>query len=211
MATKKAAIDTTQAPTYKFAWSKARVRITGTTPMLMHRAGDLVDPTSETKMAMASITGKNKKSQDDHFAVRRIEWMDALWLNDAERICIPRHVLLASIRESAKTWRLGSEIMRSVEIPEDALLEYDGPDDPEKLWERPTFRDVRSVVVNNSRVMRCRPKFSKWEAEFTIMWLSEFLDSHMIPQFLANAGFRYGIGDFRPSYGRFSYKILSTD
>lgn len=211
MARKAKAVEEVQSSSgYKFNWRTARVRLTGVSPLIMHNATELVDPISPTMEEIRSITSKKKKTADDYWAKFKLEWKAGLWLNPEGRIVIPRNALLAMVRDSAKTWNDGKEITRSAEVPNDALLEYDGPNDPEKLWERGPFRDVRSVKVQQSRVMRCRPIFRQWAVEFDFMWLAEFVDEHMINQYLANGGFRIGIGDFRPYYGRFKHEIVAT-
>lgn len=59
------------------------------------------------------------------------------------------------------------------------------------------------VVVQRARIMRSRPMFREWEAEFKIILLDDVIDTEVLKMIIESAGRFNGIGDFRPEYGRF--------
>jgi hypothetical protein len=72
-----------------------------------------------------------------------------------------------------------------------------------KNWD---YMDKRRVVVNQSGITRHRPAFNAgWQAEFQFMVnLPEYVSPAFFLDVLNLAGRVVGIGDFRPTYGRFS-------
>jgi len=78
--------------------------------------------------------------------------------------------------------------------------------------------DKRPVVVNKSRVLRCRPKFSPWRLLLPIEIDTELLTDEQALESLQLAGRIIGIGEFRPdpsngrsgvgTFGRFTAEIV---
>lgn len=54
-----------------------RLDITGTAPLLMHNSR-LADPIDPIVRSMKKITGKTKKTEDDHAETARLEFLDDL-------------------------------------------------------------------------------------------------------------------------------------
>jgi len=75
------------------------------------------------------------------------------------------------------------------------------------------FLDQRRVVVQRSAVTRSRPAFhAGWEADFAlIVHLPEYIGPDFLYDLVASAGRLVGIGDFRPTYGRFVITRFSVD
>lgn len=73
------------------------------------------------------------------------------------------------------------------------------------------YLDRRRVTVQRSGVTRVRPAMlSGWEADFQLMVnLPEYVRPEDLHDVLTNAGRLVGLGDFRPTYGRFV--IVSYD
>jgi hypothetical protein len=71
-----------------------------------------------------------------------------------------------------------------------------------KTWD---YLDRRRVVVQRSAITRERPAMlAGWEATFEIMVQTpEYISREMLHHVLINAGRLVGVGDFRPTYGRF--------
>lgn len=67
------------------------------------------------------------------------------------------------------------------------------------------YEDRRRVVVQRSAVPRTRPAMrAGWQAVFQMMInLPEYISPHLLNETIANAGRLIGVGDFRPTYGRF--------
>jgi hypothetical protein len=72
-----------------------------------------------------------------------------------------------------------------------------------KAWD---YEDRRRVVVQRNGINRTRPAMRVgWEAEFKMMINTpEYIDESLFREVLDIAGRLVGVGDFRPTYGRFS-------
>lgn len=74
------------------------------------------------------------------------------------------------------------------------------------------YLDTRRVTVQRAGVNRTRPAMKKgWKADFVLQILTpEYIDPTLFREVLDTAGRLVGVGDFRPTYGRFnvnSFKI----
>lgn len=72
-----------------------------------------------------------------------------------------------------------------------------------KDWD---FVDQRRVVIQRNSITRMRPAFLKgWTADIDLMVnVPEYIDIHFFQEVLEMAGRLIGVGDFRPTYGRFN-------
>lgn len=71
-----------------------------------------------------------------------------------------------------------------------------------KKWD---YLDSQRVVIQQSAVTRVRPALTKgWRATFELQVLiPEYISPPMLLSVLTNAGRLVGVGDYRPTYGRF--------
>lgn len=184
------------------ARKESRFKITGTRQLVMHSSA-LADPLNPIAKALKKVTSKRSKTEADYEEVARLEYLGGLWLSNGKP-CIPSTVLEAVFIEGAKKSRRGPAARAGILVPHDAPLHYSGPTDPEQLWADPSFRLVASVRVNQARVMRTRPIFSDWSAEFAVEYLDDLLDEAEIKQILGTAGYQIGVGDWRPKFGLFT-------
>lgn len=78
-----------------------------------------------------------------------------------------------------------------------------------KDWD---YLDRRRVMVQRNGVTRVRPAFQPgWQAEIQLMCnLPEYVDKHLLHGVLIDAGRLVGVGDFRPTFGRFQVKSFSV-
>ena len=69
----------------------------------------------------------------------------------------------------------------------------------------PNYEDHRRVVVQRNAITRVRPAFrTGWSATVELMVnLPEYVSPSMLNETIQAAGRLVGVGDFRPSYGRF--------
>lgn len=67
------------------------------------------------------------------------------------------------------------------------------------------YLDERRVLVQRNAIMRQRPAFNAgWTAQMQfVVNLPEYVDPHFFQEVLTLAGRAIGVGDFRPTYGRF--------
>lgn len=71
-----------------------------------------------------------------------------------------------------------------------------------KTWD---YEDRRRAVIQRNGINRVRPAMKTgWQAEFTVqVILPEYIDETMLRETVDRAGKLVGLGDFRPTYGRF--------
>jgi len=75
--------------------------------------------------------------------------------------------------------------------------------------------DKRSAVNRNikARVICIRPKWNKWNAEFTLMIDNDTITKETVTEIIQNAGQYIGIGSFRPTnngmFGRFELESIN--
>jgi len=58
-----------------------KLQLTGTRPLLMH-ADVFADPLNPLTKQHKSLTGKRKKTDDDHEAIARSEWRGGMYFDD---------------------------------------------------------------------------------------------------------------------------------
>jgi hypothetical protein len=181
-------------------------RITGVRPLLMH-SSRLVDPLDPISIDLARLTSKRAKTAADHEEIARTEWIGGLWTR-AGAPCIPAEAIESAILAGAKTKRKGKQMKAGFLCNEAPLLNYDGPRGLEELWADKQFRFRHPVQVNDSRTMRTRPRFPKWHIDVNAQFLPSLLNRDDVVEFLEIAGFREGLGDWRPKFGRFKVELL---
>ena len=183
-----------------------KVKIIGTRPLLMH-SDKYADPLNPLTKAHKELTSKRKKSDDDHEAIAKSEWLGGLYI-DAKGPYLPGVNIEATLISGGKLSKLGTQLKRSVEILGDrCYLEYDGPKVAEKLWEA-GFYDARSIKIQQARLMRYRPMFRKWACDCEIAFDPETINRDQVIKCLEDGGQYCGIGDYRPKFGRFTVEVL---
>jgi hypothetical protein len=64
--------------------------------------------------------------------------------------------------------------------------------------------DARRVVIQKASIVRHRPLLREWGLSFTVRVMDDTIPDEVIHQILQKAGQSYGIGDFRPRFGKFA-------
>ena len=79
-----------------------------------------------------------------------------------------------------------------------------------KTWD---YEDTRRVMIQRNGINRTRPAMKLgWSAEFEIMVnLPEYVNQHLLHDLINDAGRLVGVGDFRPTYGRFQIVGFKVD
>ena len=82
-----------------------------------------------------------------------------------------------------------------------------------KQWD---YEDRRRVCIKMASITRVRPAFhTDWTCKVCfLIVLPEYIDKHLLNELLVNAGRLIGVGNFRPTYGRFavtSFRVLSEN
>jgi hypothetical protein len=175
----------------------------------MHN-GQLCDPLNKWAREMKRISSKRKKTDADLAEIARIEFLGGLYLmKDGKNLrpCLPSMAVEACLLGAARTQKRGKQVQAGLIVPSDAVLEYDGPIDPETLADNPDFTLRVPVKVTTSRVMRSRPKFTNWAANVSVHFHNTDLDRETVVDLMRIAGEIIGLGDWRPKFGRFTTKV----
>jgi len=183
-----------------------KVKLTGTVPLLMHNER-MANPLDPAQQAMKAATDKRKKTLDDTQHISYLEFKGGIYA-DENGPFIPSSWLHATIKSAAKLTRKGTDVSRALWITSiDPQLEYEGPRDVDDLW-KAEFYDRRMVGNQRARVLRTRPRFNVWSVEFELMFDESVFDAKQIKAILETAGKMTGLGDYRPTYGRFDVEFL---
>jgi hypothetical protein len=167
------------------------VVIQGSAPILFH-AWNVEAIQSKSEAAKGS---KEKKTDNVESYVYR---------NESGNVCIPGEYLRGAIVNAAKfrqdprsPRKSASDLFKAGII---SLTEM--ADTGHKDWD---YLDRRRVMVQRNGVTRERPALrAGWTATFRIqVQLPEYIPSDVLNEVVVNAGRLIGLGDFRPTFGRF--------
>lgn len=178
------------------------VSVEGAADMLFHRWNcESVEAKSK-----AAKNSKAKKEDDIESYV---------WRNEAGELCIPGEYFRQSIIHAAKfkqdprsPRKSAMDLFKAgvVSLMPVATLGT-------KDWD---YLDTRRVTVQRAGVNRTRPAMRQgWSVDLDFQILTpEYIDSVLFQDVLNTAGRLVGVGDFRPTYGRFfitDYKVQTED
>lgn len=192
------------------------VKLTGLGPLLMHN-GQLANPLSQATREIAKHSKKRNKTESDLYYLARLEWEGGLYLRDGE-VVLPVECLYKSFLEGARKSKNGKQFEAGVQVIDDAPLDYAGqkilangngkfPDESlDKFFEEHSY--VTMVGIQRRKVLRCRPRFTKWSSTVKLIYNSEIVGEDLIVQAIQDAGLLVGIGDYRPRYGRFQVEVV---
>jgi hypothetical protein len=170
---------------------RVEIEIEGVCPLLFHRWNN----ESVAAKARAKKGSLEKKSDDTE---------SYLYKNEAGFVCLPGEYVRQSVIHASKyeqdprsPRKSLMDLMKAalVSLTELASLGVKEPD----------FYDQRRVVIQRSAVTRSRPAMKTcWKAKVVLMSnLPEYIPAARLNHILQQAGRIIGVGDFRPSFGRF--------
>jgi hypothetical protein len=168
-----------------------RAAVSGVADFLFHRW----NPEAVDAKASAAKGSKAKKSDDIESYVYR---------NDAGGLCIPGEyfrqsiIAAAKFRQDPRSPRKSAMDLYKAGVISLTQLAPLGVD----AWD---YEDRRRVVIQRNGVNRTRPAMKAgWSVEIELQVnLPEYIPQADLLEVLTNAGRLIGVGDFRPSYGRF--------
>lgn len=173
----------------------ARVTIRGNAALLFHRWSN----EAVAEKAAAAKGSKAKKSDN-------IE--SYLYRCDNGHLGLPGEYLRQSIvskREGAARYRQDPRSPRKSAVDLFAAGIVSLTEAADLGVPEPEYIDRRRVVIRGSAITRERPALKAgWEATVELMvLLPEYIDQSTLHDVLTQAGRFVGVGDFRPTYGRF--------
>lgn len=177
--------------------------IKGTSPLMMH-SDKLANPLNPATKAHKELTGKRKKTDDDHLAIARSEFIAGAYFDSFSGFFVPGANFDATFLAGAKLQKLGTHWKRGALVMTDrAELEFTGPSTPEALWEDQRFVDCRGVKVGQAKIMRYRPIFLDWACQLEVAINTDVLDLQEVKKAIEDSGKLIGVCEYRPRFGRF--------
>ncbi|WP_295442582.1 hypothetical protein [uncultured Thiodictyon sp.] len=182
------------------------LKLIGESSLLLHSDRG-ANPIAPATVAHKVLTSKRKKTEEDHVAIARSEFLLGFYNGDG--VVMPSTNVKSAIVEGAKLNKLGSAFNRCLLILADAVpITHSGPATPAAMWEVPSCVDCRSVKVGTARLMRYRPRLNDWQLSVDIFFDETVVERNQILAAAQNAGKYIGLGDYRParggSFGRFA-------
>ena len=167
------------------------VTIEGASPILFHRWDD----ENVAERANAKKNSKAKKTDNTE---------KYLYRDETGAICLPGEYVRQAIIHAAKfrqdprsPRKSAMDLFKAgvVSMTDLAPLGKDAPD----------YIDKRRVTIQRNGITRMRPAFFKgWRADLEFQILTpEYIDPQLFHEVMIQAGRLIGVGDFRPTYGRF--------
>lgn len=135
---------------------------------------------------------------------------NCIWRNERNNLCIPSEYFRQAMIKAAKfmpdprnSRKSAMDLFAAGLAAEQELNEILVDGKPVKDW---AYLDKRRGVVQRQGVNRVRPAFHKgWEVKIRlIVNLPEYISQELCQKIGTDAGRFCGLGDFRPSYGRFA-------
>lgn len=181
---------------------RVEVELEGTSPILFHRWSC----EAIAEKAAAKKGSKAKKTDDVESYV---------WRNQEGEICIPTEYVRMAIVMTAKMHQDPRSPRKSaMDLFKAGIIGLtDLCSTGKKDWD---YLDQRRVQVQRNGITRVRPAmFEGWKTLHIFMvQLPHYIGPQFFQSVLVDAGRLTGVGDFRPTFGRFAvtrYEILSDD
>lgn len=167
------------------------VEITGSSDMLFHRWNN--EAVAEKAAAKKGSAAKKTDNIESY-----------VYRNDAGELCLPGEYLRGAIVGAAKfkqdprsPRKSAMDLFKAGVISLTPLASLGVSE-----WD---YEDKRRVVIQRSGITRVRPAMrAGWKAQIQLMVNTpEYIDQPFLLDVLGTAGRLIGVGDFRPTYGRF--------
>lgn len=169
----------------------ATVEVVGTSPFLFHR-WSVEGVEAKGKAAKGS---KAKKEDDVESYVYR---------NDKKELCIPGEYFRMAIIGAAKfkqdprsPRKSAMDLFKAGVVTLDELCSLGS-----KEWD---YLDRRRVMIQRNGITRSRPAMQTgWKVRFAVqVLLPEYIGEALLNEAIQSAGKLIGVGDFRPTFGRY--------
>jgi hypothetical protein len=196
-----------------------QVTVEGTSPLLCSNVASS-DPLGEGSKQKAFFHSKRKKNDEDHRALRTLDWIfSGYWGSQGEisvdetentvdfegfsKPTLPGANFQRCLRNAATKWKLGKDVLRSVVVSNDPELEYDGSKDAVEMFNSRTPK-FQLAAFTSRGVWVNRLMFPLWKATYRLTVDDEILSVSQLKQIITMAGKAEGLGTWRPRHGRFT-------
>lgn len=191
-----------------------KIEIVGITPLLLHN-GRTANPLDPYSKKMKSLTSKRQKTEDDIQELLLVQWEAGLYWSDKIGLYMPSENLFAAVYKSAKKHKLG---VKCGGIAFNAIpgfpINVPNSKDFVKMKEDPNNKFVKTVVVQKSKTISCRPIFENWALKFEMEFDPTIIDANEVKTILVTMSQRVGLGVWTPgspkpgTHGKFIIKRL---
>ena len=162
------------------------------------------------------------KSDDDHQALRLIDWAySGYWsvpgtvqIDDVENcvtfegfanLTLPSENFARCLRNGATQFKLGKEVTRALIVENEPLIQYNGPKTALEMVTDPRFI-LTSPVGGVTRLI-----LPEWSVDYQVTIDDERISIDDLERICQTAGRFEGLGTWRPRYGRFSSQLTEID
>nr|DAF41316.1 MAG TPA: hypothetical protein [Caudoviricetes sp.] len=180
-----------------------KFKIEGNCPLLMHDDKS-ANPFCEFSKQLKAISSKRKKTEDDLLEMARIEWTASLYHTEQAGYFIKAECFEATFLAAAKSKKLGTAFKQVVRIPDNPVFHFKHEKlSPSELFEMDCYKDFRTVKVQQSKILRCRPVFNNWYCKIELWYDETRIDEDELLHIVEYAGKFIGVCNYRPKFGRF--------
>lgn len=187
---------------------KLTLHLSGLRPMLQHN-GRLANPIDPHARAVAALTAKRKKTDEDLIAIMQTEARGGVYETTDGLLGFPTQGVWRCIYDAAKAYKRGEDIKRALgaeDITEPLLV--DGATvSVDEFLAKPDNIDYRPVKIMNRKTMRARPVVRGWATTHHFELLEDVIDPRDLAPIIERAGRLVGLGDWRPTYGTFVAEV----
>lgn len=184
---------------------------------------DPLNPMTKKYKKLTSIMGK-AKTDEVILAIAEQQYKCGIYWDEEVGVYVPAVNIRKCLEEGAKASRDGPKVRRGVFIKDPKIaLEYTCDSvafggtnkrrmTPDQLWKDGRFLDKRAVVVNKSRIMCYRPKFTDWSLTVDVFYDPDVAEAEGLLSYFTVAGKYIGLGGYRPDkggmFGRFNAALV---
>lgn len=174
----------------------ARITVQGTAPILFHN----YNAESVAEKGRAAKGSSAKKTDDLESYVYRVSDGDHRLGIPGANFCAALAVAAKSMQDPRSPRKSMLDLVKAAVIPLDEVAPFE-PDIEE--WD---YVDTRRCVVQRNAIPRQRPALHKgWRVTFAVaVQAAEYIPEDILHGLSVRAGMFQALGDFRPTYGRFS-------
>lgn len=191
-----------------------KVEIVGLTPMIVHNART-ANPLDPYTKRLKVYTSKRNKTEEDLEKLLALQWEAALYWNDEIGLHMPSENMFAAFLKAAKKHKLGTKCA-AISFPH--AIGYPiitkNHKNFKELQADPENKLIKTVTVQRSKTIACRPIFNKWSMNFELEFETAEIDAQEIKTILLCLAHRIGLGVWTPSspkpgiHGKFLIKIM---
>lgn len=180
------------------------VTLEGVSPLMVNSARGL-NPLDELTREVKALGTKRKKTDEDTLLLLKTKFEQSLYYDRKLGPYLPAFNIRKCAIEAARKSKRGTAVQQGVAIVGDERLplKYDGPRDPQKMWEA-GFADIRAAWASGRGIQASRALFREWSVEATFNLDYSVIEEQEFLSYLVLGGRIIGVGTYRDRFGRFT-------